>query len=71
MLNQEEYDPSKVDIWSSGVLLFAMVHGYLPFEDDVTSMLYEKIKTKNPRVSSSVSIPCRNLLRGILNKSQI
>jgi len=40
MLNQEEYDPRKVDIWSSGVILYAMVHGYLPFEDDVQSLLY-------------------------------
>jgi 5'-AMP-activated protein kinase catalytic alpha subunit len=69
MLNQEEYDPRKVDIWSSGVLLYAMIHGYLPFEDEVTTQLYEKIKTKNVRVASSVSIPCRNLLRGLLTKS--
>ena len=40
MLNQEEYNPRKVDIWSSGIILFAMVHGYLPFEDDVQHVLY-------------------------------
>ena len=47
-----------------------MVHGYLPFEDDVQQVLYEKIKTKNARIASSVSIPCRNLIRGLLIKDQ-
>jgi 5'-AMP-activated protein kinase, catalytic alpha subunit len=40
MLNQEEYNPRKIDIWSSGIILYAMVHGYLPFEDDVQQILY-------------------------------
>ena len=68
MLNQEPYDPKKVDFWSSGVILFAMVHGYLPFEDEVQSVLYEKIKTKSVKISSAVGIPCRNLIRGLLLK---
>ena len=33
MLNKLAYDPKKVDIWSSGIILHAMVLGYLPFED--------------------------------------
>ena len=32
------------DIWSAGVILFAMICGYLPFEDNNTSELYDKIK---------------------------
>ena len=69
MLNQLDYDPAKVDIWSSGVLLYAMIHGYLPFEDEVTSVLYEKIKSKQAKIASWVSISCRNLLRSMLCKN--
>lgn len=44
MLKGESYEPLKVDIWSSGVILFAMLCGYLPFEDNEnTSDLYAKI----------------------------
>ena len=34
MHNGELYNPILSDIWSSGVLLFAMVCGYLPFDED-------------------------------------
>lgn len=33
MIQGERYHGLKVDIWSSGVILFAMLNGYLPFED--------------------------------------
>ena len=71
MLNLEEYDPKKVDIWSSGIILYAMSNGYLPFEDAVTTVLYEKIKTKSFKVASWVSIACRNLIRGVLIKDPV
>ena len=41
------HDPNHVcnqaDIWSLGVCLFAMLCGYLPFEDPDTGALYKKI----------------------------
>ena len=40
---KEPYEPIMVDIWSAGVILYAMVCGFLPFEDPDTPKLYKKI----------------------------
>jgi serine/threonine protein kinase len=33
MIAGKKYESEKVDIWSCGVILFALLCGYLPFED--------------------------------------
>lgn len=33
MIQGERYDGLKIDVWSCGVILFAMLNGFLPFED--------------------------------------
>lgn len=43
MIAGKRYHGLKTDIWSSGVVFYAMVCGYLPFEDPKTSNLYKKI----------------------------
>lgn len=40
MLHKKPYNPKLVDVWSSGVTLYAMVFGRLPFEDSVITGLY-------------------------------
>ena len=43
MIAGKKYKPVHVDVWSCGVILYAMICGYLPFEDNDTAKLYKKI----------------------------
>jgi serine/threonine protein kinase len=67
MIAGKRYHGAQVDIWSCGVILFAMVNGYLPFEDPNTSSLYKKIIAGDFKCGSWVSPEVHDLLKGILN----
>ena len=43
MISGKTYDGFKIDIWSSGIILYAMLCGYLPFEEKNNEKLFEKI----------------------------
>ena len=43
MVGGNKYNGFKIDIWSSGIILYAMLCGYLPFEDKDNDVLFEKI----------------------------
>ena len=67
MIAGENYHGSRVDIWSCGVILFAMVCGYLPFEDPDTNILYKKILDGKFEIPNWVSEDCKELMNKILN----
>ena len=62
-----QYDPLKADIWSSGIILFALLCGYLPFDDPDTQTLYNKIMRGDFEIPPYVSKEARSLLNGMLN----
>ena len=43
MVGGKKYNGFKIDIWSTGIILYAMLCGYLPFEDKDNDVLFEKI----------------------------
>jgi len=45
-----------------GVILFAMVCGYLPFEDKNTSALYKKIMNGDYSLPSYLSKECADMI---------
>ena len=43
MVSGQKYNGFLTDIWSTGIILYAMICGYLPFEDNNDGKLFEKI----------------------------
>lgn len=61
-----KYEGEKTDIWSLGVVLFAFICGYLPFEDPSTSHLYRKILTADYEIPSEVPEAASDLIMRML-----
>lgn len=55
MIAGKVYNGVEVDIWSCGVILFAMLCGYLPFEDPVTNNLYKKIMSGDYQIPKFIT----------------
>lgn len=66
MILGRKYNGLMVDLWSSGIVLYAMVCGYLPFEDRNSDKLYKKILNGVFEVPEHLSRECRDLLSKIL-----
>ena len=43
MVSGQKYNGFMIDVWSSGIVLYAMVCGHLPFEDKSDAILFQKI----------------------------
>jgi serine/threonine protein kinase len=43
MVAGKSYDGFMIDVWSTGIVLYAMICGFLPFEDSNNDKLFEKI----------------------------
>jgi len=67
MVRGLKYHGAGVDIWSCGIVLYTMVCGYLPFEDDNQEKLFMKIAKGNFSIPSHVSPHCKDLMKSILN----
>ena len=66
MVGGNKYNGFFIDIWATGIILFAMLCGYLPFEDDNNDVLFKQIlggKIAYPKHLSEVS---KDLLKKII-----
>ena len=66
MIAGKKYHGLGSDIWSSGIILYAMTCGYLPFEDPNKNKLYKKILSSDYSIPTSLSPNLRELIKLLL-----
>lgn len=60
------YNGRKSDLWSVGVIAYAMVTGELPWTKLNQTQLFDQIKKGDYQIPGYVSEGCKNLIRGLM-----
>jgi 5'-AMP-activated protein kinase catalytic alpha subunit len=66
MIAGKRYLGLDTDLWSLGVITYAMTVGYLPFEDPDTNKLYKKILDSQYVMPGYVEKSAKEMIRGLL-----
>ena len=63
------FNANTTDIWACGVVFYAMVCGYLPFDGNTKHEIFAEILNCSPHIPSKLSESTRLVISSILQKS--
>nr|GMC61328.1 CBL-interacting serine/threonine-protein kinase 6-like [Ipomoea batatas] len=67
VIGKKGYDGAKADIWSCGVILYVLLAGFLPFQDDNVVAMYRKIYRGDFKCPPWFSSDARRLITKMLD----
>ncbi|WOL08635.1 hypothetical protein Cni_G17388 [Canna indica] len=67
VIGKRGYEGAKADLWSCGVILFVLLSGYLPFQDDNLVTMYRKIHRGDFRCPPWFSSDARRVVMKLLD----
>ena len=66
--HKQGYNGAKVDAWSCGIILFALLAGFLPFYDENTKVLYRMIQRDDVKFPRKFPPEAKDLVLKLLHK---
>lgn len=66
--HKQGYNGAKVDAWSCGIILFALLAGFLPFYDENTKVLYRMIQNDDVKFPRRFPPDAKDLVLRLLHK---
>ncbi|KAL5698912.1 CBL-interacting serine/threonine-protein kinase 6 [Ranunculus cassubicifolius] len=67
VIGKKGYDGAKADLWSCGVILYVLLAGFLPFQDDNVVAMYKKIYRGDFKCPPWFSSDARRLVTKLLD----
>lgn len=68
MLKGEKYAGEKVDVWSLGIILYALIAGELPYDEDDDQVTKTRILSEEPKYSDKFPEDAKSLINSLLSK---